>query len=323
MLVDRVEITVKAGRGGDGIVSWRREKYVPLGGPDGGDGGRGGSVIFRVSSNVDTLAGFRYRKVFHAEDGETGRSKKQAGAAGNDLELTVPPGTIIKSAITGFTFHDLKDETQTVVIARGGRGGLGNVHFVHATNQQPHEATPGKPGEEKNIVLELQLIADLAFIGEPNVGKSSLLAALTDANVRIGDYAFSTTEPSLGVLKVGRAKITLVDMPGLLAGAHDGKGLGDEFLRHAMRVKAFLQVIDATTDVAASEAVIAKELELYSPELAKRPRLLVINKIDLLTSAELKDLKKQYPKAIYVAATDSNTLTDLKTAIVDQWQQLS
>ncbi|HUD21045.1 MAG TPA: Obg family GTPase CgtA [Candidatus Saccharimonadales bacterium] len=314
MLVDRVEVTLKAGRGGDGIVSWRREKFVPKGGPDGGDGGRGGSITLHSSDNLDTLSSFRYRDIFHAADGGRGQSKKMYGAAGEDLELLVPTGTVVTD-IEGKTLADFTAPDQTVLIAKGGRGGKGNVHFVSATHQHPEEFTKGEAGATLKVVMELRFIADLALIGEPNGGKSSLIAALTGVDARIGAYPFSTTQPILGVLKLGDRRLTLVDLPGLLEGAHQGKGLGDSFLKHLKRVKGLIEVVDATETIDAAEKIVLSEVEKFDPALTKLPRLLVLNKIDLLNKTEVANLKKDYPQAVLVSATEKTHLDDLKTAL--------
>jgi GTP-binding protein len=311
MLVDAVEIEVKAGRGGNGVVSWRREKFVPKGGPDGGDGGRGGDVYLKATHDVDTLSSFRYRKVFQAANGETGQGKKKTGRGGDDLELLLPVGTTVTDVSNGRQIADLNETGQEVLIARGGKGGLGNVHFATATHQRPSESTEGVAGEQRAIKLELKLVADVALVGEPNAGKSSLLKALTGVEARIGEYAFSTTQPLLGVLKLGKKSLTLVDLPGLLEGAHHGKGLGDKFLQHATRVRALLHVVDATVDISNSAAMIERELEQYGPELAAKPRYLVVNKIDLLPSSELAQLKKRFPKAVFTSVLKSKGIDRL------------
>lgn len=306
MLVDSAQISVRAGHGGNGVISWRREKFVPMGGPDGGDGGRGGSVFISVSHNLDTLSNFRFKKVFQAENGHNGMSKKKTGPKGQDLALTVPPGTIITNAQTGEVIADLKDDSQILLIAKGGKGGLGNVHFATPTHQAPEESTDGTPGETVEVKLQLRLIADVALIGLPNAGKSSLITALTGAQSRIGAYPFTTTEPILGVMRQGKKRVTIVDLPGLLEGAHKGKGLGDAFLQHATRVKGLVHVLDATDpDLKKSEQIIVWELEQYDPALAARPRQLVINKLDLLTPTEIKRLKKTFPHALLVSAKES------------------
>lgn len=317
MLVDAVEVTFKAGKGGDGVVSWRREKHVPKGGPDGGDGGRGGSITLIASDNVDTLTSFQNRKIFQAEDGHNGEGKKKTGAAGDDLELLVPTGTILTNLATSKVIGDLLKVGDRMTIARGGRGGLGNVHFATPAHQNPFESTEGTLGEVKKLRLELRLIADIALIGEPNAGKSSLLVALTGVNSRVGAYPFSTVHPVLGVLHHGDKRVVLVDLPGLLEGAHQGKGLGDTFLQHAQRVRALVQVIDGTTDVKKSEQTILHELSQFDVKLAKLPRVIVINKVDLLTADELQQIRQLAPQAIVTSTVSQSGIAELKVAIVD------
>ncbi len=318
MLVDSVDITLKAGKGGDGIVSWRHEKFIPKGGPDGGDGGRGASVVLVASHNLDTLSSFRYRKLFHAEDGERGFAKKMYGKAGEDLELLVPVGTLVTNQETGEELFDFTEENQRFVIAKGGKGGLGNVHFATSTHQKPTEHTLGQPGETIDVTFELRLIADIALIGLPNAGKSSIINAVTDADARIGAYPFSTTDPILGVMRVGDKTITIIDLPGLIEGAHQGKGLGDKFLKHTQRVKAFLHVIDATDpDTAQSEKIITEEIRKFDKTLVDRPRQLVFNKIDLLNADELKELKKQFKQAVFVSAKAKININELRDKILE------
>ncbi len=273
--------------------------------------------MLKASHDADTLGAFRFRKVFKAEEGERGASKKMTGKGGADLELIVPVGTTVNDIETKQLLFDFTETGQIFRVVKGGKGGLGNQHFATATHQRPTEFTKGLAGQIRHIRLELKLIADMAFVGEPNAGKSSLLKALTGVETRIGDYAFSTTQPVLGVLKLGKKTLTLVDLPGLLSGAHQGRGLGDKFLQHATRVKAMLHVVDATSQVAESVKVIAEELRLYSPELAKVPRRLIINKIDLLSAPELKALKKSYPKAVFTSVPTNTGIDSLKDAIIE------
>ncbi|MEX1052129.1 MAG: Obg family GTPase CgtA [Patescibacteria group bacterium] len=318
MLIDSVEITVRAGKGGDGAVSWRREKHVPRGGPDGGDGGAGGDVVLYCDNNVDTLTSFRYRKVFQAGDGERGASKKKTGRGGSDLTLTLPVGTIVQDAETGRVIRDFVEIGARYVIARGGHGGLGNPHFVSATHQAPEESTPGKPGQSKALRMELRLIADIALVGEPNAGKSSIINCLTDANSRIGAYAFSTHEPVLGVMNGGANPVTLVDLPGLLEGAHQGKGLGDQFLKHAQRVKAIAHVVDASQpEPRSSLKKIRRELAEFDASLTKRPSLVIFNKIDLLSEPEQQQLTSDFPDALLVSANTKEGIEVLRQRLVE------
>ncbi len=312
MLVDSVEVELKAGGGGDGIIGWRREKFVPHGGPDGGDGGRGGSIILRATHNLDTLSSFRYRKIFQAPRGSNGANKRKTGPSGEDLELLVPTGTRVINLDNNQIMADLTGDDSRVIIALGGQGGLGNVHFAHATNQNPFSATKGSAGQVRRVRLELQLIADVGLIGQPNSGKSSLLTALTGAPSRIGAYPFSTTEPVLGVLKRGDFQATLVDLPGLIEGAHRGRGLGHQFLRHSQRVKILLHLLEATEpNLLESEQAILVELERYDPSLTDKPRILVLNKIDLLTDKGVAQLRRDFPNAVLVSAKTGANLPAL------------
>lgn len=318
MLVDSVEISAAAGNGGDGVISWRREKFIARGGPDGGNGGRGGAVIFKASHNCDTLSTFRYRKIFRAEDGKRGASKKKTGRSGRDLILLVPVGTVIGETATGRMLVDLCRDGQTALIARGGRGGLGNAHFVSSINQSPHKITAGQLGETKELKLELRLLADLAMIGAPNVGKSTLINRLAGADLPTGAYPFSTREPYLAVMKHKTRQIVLLDLPGLLEGAHAGRGLGDRFLQHLNRVKGLIQIIDGSRpeEISRTSDVILDEVRLFEPRLANLPRLLVINKIDLLEESVRRKIAREYPPAILVSALTGTNLEILKTRLL-------
>jgi GTP-binding protein len=277
--IDTAAIFVQAGGGGNGASSFRREKFVPRGGPDGGDGGRGGSVYLRASPSVSTLLEFSNRRHFKAGRGGSGAGAKKHGKAGENVRILVPLGTVVTS--DGELLADLSQADDEVMVARGGRGGLGNVHFMTSTNQAPTVAQKGEPGEERWLVLELKTIADVGFVGYPNVGKSSLLAALTAARPKIGDYPFTTLEPNLGVAEQGDFTFVLADIPGLIEGAHRGVGLGHQFLRHVERARILLHVVDATvSDPVATYEAVREELELYNPALAAKPELVALNKID-------------------------------------------
>ena len=283
MFLDEATIDVKAGDGGRGSASFRREKYVPRGGPDGGDGGRGGSVYLVADPEKNTLLDFRYRRHFKAENGGNGASKRCHGKAGEDLEIRVPPGTIVRSA-EGEEIADLDAPGKRVLVATGGRGGLGNVHFATPTFQAPRIAQKGEPGEERLLTLELRLIADVGIIGYPNAGKSTFLAAVTRASPKIADYPFTTLSPNLGValLAGGERTLTFADIPGLIEGAHAGVGLGHEFLRHIARTKVLLHLIDGTVaDPLAAYQAVNAELALFDAELARKPQVVAINKLDL------------------------------------------
>ncbi len=285
MFLDEVRIVVRAGAGGDGAATMRREAHVPRGGPDGGDGGRGGSVYLRVDAGQTTLRDFRYKHHFAATPGGAGERQKRHGRAGDDLRLAVPPGTAVLDEATGALIADLVAVGQEAMVARGGRGGLGNVHFATATHQAPRHAQRGEPGEELTLRLELRLIADVGLVGLPNAGKSTLLAALTAARPKIAPYPFTTLEPNLGVLDLGvddGRRPTIADVPGLIEGASDGAGLGHAFLRHVERTRVLLHVVDgAARDPQWDHDVIRDELEAHDPALLAKPMLVVFNKLDL------------------------------------------
>jgi GTP-binding protein len=277
--IDTAAIFAQAGDGGHGASSFRREKFAPRGGPDGGDGGRGGSVYLKASPSVSTLLEFSNRRHFKAGRGGSGAGAKKHGKAGENVRILVPLGTVVTT--DGELLADLSQADDEVMVARGGRGGLGNVHFVTSTNQAPTVAQKGEQGEERWVVLELKTIADIGLVGYPNVGKSSLLAALTAARPKIGDYPFTTLEPNLGVAERGDFTFVLADIPGLIEGAHRGVGLGHQFLRHVERARVLLHVVDATvSDPVATYESVREELELYNPALAAKPELVALNKID-------------------------------------------
>ena len=290
MFLDLVRITVSTGRGGDGAVSFRREKYVPRGGPAGGDGGKGGSIVFRADANSSTLISYRYKKVFRAANGGDGGSSGCTGADASDLTLLVPPGTIIRDSGNGQVFADLVELGQQTVIAKGGRGGRGNSRFATPTRQAPQFAERGAPGVELQLELELRLIADVGLVGLPNAGKSSLISRLSAARPKVASYPFTTLEPVLGVVKVGIGSFVLADLPGLIEGAHKGAGLGLDFLRHIDRTRLLLQVVDAAAvdGIEPIEAYrqIDTELKLYRPDLAQRLRIIALNKMDLPAAQE-------------------------------------
>ncbi|MFP5343264.1 MAG: GTPase ObgE [Candidatus Limnocylindria bacterium] len=285
MFLDRVKIWVQAGPGGDGAATFRQEAHVPRGGPDGGDGGRGGSIVVRVAPGQTTLRDFRFRHHFKATAGGRGTRARRHGKAGDDLILEVPPGTAILEDASGALLADLVAVGQEVVIARGGRGGLGNTHFKTSTHQAPKHAQKGEPGEERWLRLELRLIADIGLVGMPNAGKSTLLAAVTAADPRIADYPFTTLEPNLGVMDLGEddeRRPTIADVPGLIEGASDGAGLGHAFLRHVERTRILVHVVDgAGRDAEWAYGVIREELRAHDPALLDKPTLVVFNKLDL------------------------------------------
>lgn len=283
MFFDEAKIFVRSGNGGNGIVSFRREKFVRQGGPDGGDGGRGGNVIFVGSSHMNSLAKFQRNKHYRAGNGVHGARQRMTGANGEDLRLETPLGTMIRNAETGELLADVTEHGQEVVILAGGRGGRGNQHFANSRQQAPRIAERGEPGEEMWLKLELKLIADVGIIGVPNAGKSTLLSVISSAQPKIGDYPFTTLQPSLGVADVGEYEtMVLADIPGLIEGAAEGVGLGHDFLRHIERTRVLIHLLDGMSpDPLQDFAMINEELELYNPELAKKPQLVVLNKIDL------------------------------------------
>lgn len=283
--VDYAKVHVKAGDGGRGCVSFRREKYVPKGGPDGGDGGRGGHIVFRATRELNTLLDLRYKREYHAQRGQHGMGKKMHGRDGKDLEILVPVGTVLKDADTGEILYDLDEEGKAAVVARGGRGGLGNSHFATPTRQVPRFAQPGEEGEEKSLVIELKLLADVGLIGLPNAGKSTLISVISSARPKIADYPFTTLVPNLGVVKFeDHRSFVVADIPGLIEGAHRGTGLGFQFLRHVERTSILLHLVDVSEmgqgDPVENLRKINKELELYSPELAEKPRVVIASKTD-------------------------------------------
>jgi len=319
-LFDRAEITVKAGKGGDGVVSFRREKFVPFGGPDGGDGGDGGDVVIRADSGVTSLRIFKQKRFCRAEDGKKGGGKKKHGRKGEDLILTVPVGTVVshKTQIGGDALiADLEQPGQQVVIARGGKGGLGNIHFTSSTNQAPRIAQKGEAGEENSLILELRLIADVGIIGYPNVGKSTLLAAASAAKPKIAGYPFTTREPILGVVEVGQQSLVLAEIPGLIDGAHLGRGLGHDFLRHIARTKMLIHLIDG---ISASPVEgmrhVNDEVKLYDSALAQKLQLVVVNKIDLpQVRTRLAQLKEDFGNAgtipFFISAATGEGVSEL------------
>lgn len=294
--IDEAKFFVKAGDGGDGCVSFRREKYVPKGGPNGGDGGKGGSVIIRAKSNLNSLIDFRYRSHFKAERGEHGQGKDMHGRGGRDCIVEVPVGSVIKNAETDEFMVDLTTDGATFVAAAGGDGGMGNPHFASGTNRTPRIATKGHKGEEFWLKIELKLIADVGLVGMPNAGKSTLLSKLSAAHPKIGAYPFTTLEPQLGVMQHKYYQPCIIaDIPGLVEGAHNGIGLGHKFLRHIERTSVLLHIMDAADElVRENYQIIADELSLYREELADRTQILVLNKIDLVNAADLHELEMYF-----------------------------
>jgi GTP-binding protein len=330
MMIDVVEIVVKAGDGNEGIVSFRREKFVPFGGPDGGDGGNGGSVWIVVDSRLRSLDSFKQRRLFRAASGGVGRGGKRHGRKGADLFLSAPLGTLVfrKQDSERFLLADMREEGQKLLVAQGGRGGWGNARFATPTNQAPLIAQKGEAGEEASLVLELKLIADVGIIGYPSVGKSTLLAAATAAHPRIADYPFTTREPFLGVVEVGFEQFVLAEIPGLIEGAHRGRGLGHEFLRHIERTKLLIHLLDGT----ASEPVedmnkVNEELALYRPALTQKPQIVVVNKIDIPeVQARLRQMKRKLaylsPPPFFISAATGEGVPELMAQVAQRVKSL-
>lgn len=298
--VDQVKIFVQAGRGGSGCISFRREKYVPRGGPDGGDGGDGGDVILVADPQVHTLYDFYHQTHFKAENGKHGMGKKMKGKDGENLILKVPIGTIVKDAETGEILGDLIKAGQTLIVAKGGKGGKGNAHFATPTRQAPRIAEPGKPGEERWLILELKLIADVGLVGFPNAGKSTLLSRISAAKPKIADYPFTTLEPNLGVVRLWEGYTFVVaDLPGLIEGAHKGLGLGHEFLKHIERTRVLLYVLDLSHEskIIKDFEILKDELKFYNPKLLEKPYLIALNKVDLISDLEkLREFLNLFPE---------------------------
>jgi len=329
MFVDQVKIYVKGGDGGNGAVSFRREKYVPLGGPAGGDGGRGGDVVLVVDEGLRTLVDFRYQRHFKAPRGENGRNKGMHGAGAEDLVVRVPPGTTVIDTDTGEIVADLVEHGQRAVIAKGGRGGRGNIRFATSANPAPEIAENGEPGQERNVTLELKLIADVGLVGYPSVGKSTLLASVTAARPKIAEYHFTTLTPNLGVVDMGERSFVMADLPGLIEGAHEGVGLGHQFLRHVERTRLIVHVIDMAAvdgrDPYEDYKQINEELKLYNIKLEERPQIVAANKMDLPQAKEnLRRFKEQLPDiTVYeISAATKQGVQELMYAIADLLETL-
>ncbi len=333
--IDEARIEVHAGKGGDGVASFRREKYVPRGGPDGGDGGRGGSIWAEADRNLNTLVEYRYTRLFRAENGENGRGSDCYGRGGEDLTLRFPVGTVIQDEDTGEVIADLTHHGQRALIARGGKGGLGNLHFKSSTNRAPRQSTPGEPGEARRLHLELKVLADVGLLGMPNAGKSTFIRAVSAARPKVADYPFTTLHPNLGVVRVDSERsFVLADIPGLIEGAAEGAGLGHQFLRHLMRTRLLLHLVDIapldpSADPVAQARAIVEELRRYDEALYRKPRWLVLNKIDLIPPEErqtridafVRDFGWQGP-VFAIAAISGEGCQPLLRAIMDYLDEL-
>jgi GTP-binding protein len=319
MFIDEAKIYVRSGKGGDGAVHFRREKYIPRGGPDGGNGGKGGNIIVKVSTSVNTLYEFQHQHSFIADDGKRGGRSDRTGHSAEDLVIIVPAGTMIYDALTGEMVADLVGDDQEVLICKGGRGGRGNARFANSRDQAPRIAERGEPGQDRNLRLELKLIADIGIIGVPNAGKSTLLAAVTKARPKIADYPFTTTEPNLGVARLDDdTTLVLADIPGLIEGAHAGVGLGYEFLRHVQRTRVLIHLLDGMAeDPLLDYAQINSELALFDPDLAKKPQIVAINKMDLPeVEARWKEFQQKFKrKGISLLAISAMARTNVRTVV--------
>ncbi|MGE5664623.1 MAG: GTPase ObgE [Deltaproteobacteria bacterium] len=322
--IDEAAITVRAGDGGRGCVSFRREKYVPRGGPDGGNGGRGGSVVLEVSSHMSTLLDFRYRTIFKAKRGQHGMGKGRHGRNAEDLVIPVPPGTVVTEDETGEVMADLTRAGEKVVVAAGGRGGRGNAVFATSTNQAPDNAEPGAPGEERRLRLVLKIIARIGLVGLPNAGKSTLLSRISRARPKVADYPFTTLVPVLGVVRHRDAEFVVADLPGLIEGAHRGAGLGHRFLKHAERTEGLVHVVDAAHSPGAlveAFRVVRDEMERFRPDFAARPTLLAFNKMDVTGARESAERARRmlnFPEedAYYISAVTGEGITALLDGLV-------
>jgi len=330
-MIDRVEILVKAGDGGNGVVSFRREKFVPYGGPDGGDGGNGGNVIIKADPAVTSLRRYQYRKLYRAGVGQQGGGGRKHGRNGSDMILLVPPGTLVTNKTTlqdNELIADLKETGEQVVVAGGGRGGKGNVHFASSTQQAPRIAQRGEPGEEGTIILEMRLIADAGIIGYPNAGKSTLLAKASAAKPKIASYPFTTLEPILGAVEVGRQDFILAEIPGLIEDAHLGRGLGHEFLRHSLRTKLLLHLIEGSHESPVEDMIkVNNELALYDPALAQKPQLVAVNKVDLpQVAARQQEVAESFRQAgieaFFVSAATGQGINELMAAVAEKLRQV-
>jgi GTP-binding protein len=325
MFVDRVQIELIAGRGGDGCCSFRREKYIPDGGPDGGDGGDGGSVIICARAGVDSLNALAHKKFWHATSGTNGSGSQRSGRGGEDSIIEVPPGTIIFEAETGLILKDLTKDGETVVAARGGRGGKGNLRFKTSINRAPTETTSGEEGEHKLVLLELKVIADVGLLGKPNAGKSTLLSRLSRARPQIADYPFTTKHPNLGIVRIdGDRQFVMADIPGLIEGAHEGVGLGIEFLRHIERAGILVHLVEPMPfdgiDPVENYKAIRHEVESYSESVGARPEILCVSKAELPTAAEVRDrLQAELGRdVLLISAVTGQGLSDLMHRIAKE-----
>ena len=332
MFTDKAKIFIKAGNGGNGAISWRREKYVPAGGPDGGDGGNGGNVIFHVDTGMTTLMDFKYKRKYAAKTGMDGAGQRKKGKAGDDIIISVPQGTLVRDAESNLIIADLSDPEKDVVVAKGGNGGWGNSHFATAIRQAPNFAKNGQPGEEREVILELKLLADVGLVGFPNVGKSTLLSMTTKAEPKIANYHFTTLEPNLGVVALGdRRSFVMADIPGIIEGASEGVGLGHEFLRHIERTRVLLHVVDVSGIEGRNPIedfdVINEELSAYDMALEERAQIVVANKTDIIQDEDaykefIEEIKKRGYPIFEISAATGKGVGELMKYTYEELQKL-
>jgi GTP-binding protein len=326
MFIDQATIEVKAGRGGNGIVSFRREKFIPKGGPDGGNGGHGGNIVIRADRHLATLLDFRYRRIYRAPGGEHGLGSNKTGRSGEHITLRVPVGTMVKDAFRGTVIADLVKEGDEIVIAQGGRGGRGNAMFATSTNQAPRRATPGEEGEEKKILLELKLIADVGLVGFPNAGKSTLISRISAAKPKIADYPFTTLVPNLGIVRYGEYQsFVIADMPGLIEGAHEGKGLGLKFLRHIERTRVLVFMVECTAENPKKQyQTLRKELGSYNRTMLRKPHLIAVTKADLADDDLMRKIRTlKFPKSVPVIVISSVSGTGIQALLDLLWKTVN
>ncbi len=325
MFIDSAKIYVRSGKGGNGIIHWRREKFVPKGGPDGGNGGKGGDIIFRADIQLNTLLDFRYKKKCIANDGNLGEGSNKEGRSAESLIIKVPCGTIIKNTETGEILADLTNDKEEIIIAKGGKGGKGNSEFATSTNQAPRICTPGEPGQEFHLELELKLLADVALVGFPNAGKSTLISKISAAKPKIADYPFTTLVPNLGMVYYAEEKSFVVaDIPGLIEGAHEGKGLGIQFLKHIERTSVLLYLIDCTSETILEDfATLTKELKEFNKDLPKRPTVIALTKLDIADEELQKKLKSiKFKKGIPIHYISAVTGEGIEELVKELWKKL-
>ena len=324
--IDEARISVKAGDGGNGCISFRHEKYIPKGGPDGGTGARGGSVIIRADRQLNTLLDFKYKHSYRAERGENGRGKDQGGKSGKDEVVKVPCGTLIRDALKGKTLADLVNDGDECIIAHGGKGGRGNGEFATPTNQAPRFAEPGTPGEERELILELKLLADVGLVGFPNAGKSTLISVVSAAKPKIADYPFTTLTPNLGLVRYAEGKsFVLADIPGLIEGAHEGKGLGIQFIRHIERTRVLVFLIESfSSDPKKDYQILLNELASYNPAIAKKKKIVAVTKTDVVDEAEKKKLAKiKFGRGVVTIPISAVAGEGLRELLDEVWKTLN